>query len=113
MHILFVCQVWFGVGGVARADLPVSLIHIHMPRNTQTHLADSSAVKSVQVNAQEGPRDRASEPRGDKEWRRDRETENQKDKDMTQRPDINSRCHQDRSFRWVEMNNNDECTTSW
>lgn len=66
MHISFVCQVWFGVGGVARVDLPVSLIPAHMLRNTQTHLADSSAVKGVQVNAQEGPRERERVSRGER-----------------------------------------------
>ena len=38
--------------------------HTHVCTNA--HLADSSVVKGVQVNAQEGARDRGSEPRGER-----------------------------------------------
>ena len=50
------------MGGVAKVDLSVSLTHTHTHTHTRTrthtHLADSSVVKGVQVNAQEGARDR-------------------------------------------------------
>lgn len=76
-HAYFICLSGLVWSGWSSKSGFVSFIstHTRMHRHTQTHLADSSVVKGVQVNAQEAARDRESEQRGERTL--DGETENQ------------------------------------
>lgn len=64
-HAYFICLsglVWSGRSSKSGFTSFINThTHTHMLRNTQTRLADSSAVKSVQVNAQGDQRQRVSQ----------------------------------------------------